>query len=365
MFDRAPDEGGFNAFLTEMRLGNLGVDMAKNPNAQQEAVIEQFVESVEFQNTYGELSNRAFIEQLYLNILDREGDMAGLNAFTAALDAGAENGGLTRTEVVTELANSPEFVNLLALPSAAFATNVTIHPAEGQVFRLYQAVFDRAPDVEGFTAFVNSIQNNIQTVETIITEFVDSPEFLATYGEDLTDEAFVDALFANVLPGNTDPIGRAAFTEALETGTSRAAVVAELSESPELRNSTAEAAEAFVSTVFTGSDDILDGGTDNDVLFGGRGSDEFVFDTEVGDQDTILDFTTGTDTINLGSNDAFDSFVEIIAVGAQIGQDTVFDFGGGNTLTLNNTILIELTADDFDISDDVMAMSDAAIDVLI
>jgi len=38
---------------------------------------------------------------------------------------------------------------------------------------------------------------------------------------------------------------------------------------------------------------------------------------------------------------------EILAVGSQDGLNTVFDFGNGNTLTLENSVLTELTEDDF------------------
>jgi len=332
VFDRAPDLGGFNAFVTEVRAGRL----------TQEQVIAEFVTSTEFQNTYGTLDNRGFMEQLYLNVLDRPGDSAGLDAFTGELD-----GGRSRASVVVEFANAAEFVQLMTLPSASFATNVIVHPAEGQVFRIYQAVFDRVPDTDGFTAFVNSIQASVLSVEDITAEFVTSQEFQNTYG-DLTNAAFVEALFANVLPGNNDAQGRANFTEALDNGTlTRAAMVAEFAESQELRNSTADAADAFVSSIFANSGDTLVGGMGDDVLFGGRGEDTFVFDTQFSGQDIFLDFTSGTDTIDLGTNTAFDSFAEILAVGSQQGLNAVFDFGNGNILTLENTVLTELTEADF------------------
>ena len=83
------------------------------------------------------------------------------------------------------------------------------------------------------------------------------------------------------------------------------------------------------------------------MLFGGRGADTFFFDTTTSGQDTILDFTSGTDAILLDDNASFDSFAEIIAAGTQESLDTVFDFGGGNVLILENTVLTELTEADF------------------
>ena len=236
----------------------------------------------------------------------------------------------------------------MTLPSAAFATNVVIHPAEGQVYRIYQAVFDRAPDAGGFTAFTNSIQSGVLTATQITAEFVASEEFQLTYGE-LDNAAFVELLFANVLPGNTDAVGREAFTAALDGETlTRAEMVAEFAESQELRNRTDDAAADFVSTVFTDSSDILTGGTGNDILFGGRGADSFVYDVSADGADIVLDFTPGTDILSLSGSELFDSFAEVIAAGTQQGQAAFFDFGDGNTLTLDGVILDELMEADFD-----------------
>ena len=254
---------------------------------------------------------------------------------------------MTRAEVVTEFANSEEFLQLTALSSASFATNVIAHPAEGQIFRLYEALFNREPDAEGFTAFTNALQSETLTIEEIAAEFVAGDEFQAA-SADLSNADFVELIYANALPGNTDEVGRAAFTAALDSGElSRGDVVAEFIESKEFIEVTAEPTEIFVETVFANAGDTIDGGLGNDVLFGGRSSDVFVFDTETGGADTILDFTNGVDTIDLGGVAAFDSFTEVIAAGTQDGLDAVFDFGDGNTLTLNNTSLEELVASDF------------------
>ena len=43
----------------------------------------------------------------------------------------------------------------------------------------------------------------------------------------------------------------------------------------------------------------------------------------------------------------------------------MFDFGGGNTLTLDNTVLADITEDDFDFGGDAMAAADIMVDVLI
>lgn len=351
VFNRAPDLGGFNAFVTEIRLGRL----------TQSDVITEFVGSPEFQQTFGALTNRAFVEQLYQNLFNREGDVGGVNAFTAAID----NMDLTRTQVVIELSNSPEFLNVTTITSAAFATNVVFDPIEGEVFRIYQAMLDRAPDDIGFLNFVNSIQAGVLDPIDVINEFIGSPEFVQTYGA-LSNEDFVNTLYENVLPGNADQAGRMAFTAALDGGRSRASVVEEFANSFEFRQSTQDATLAYVRAADTGaSRDVLLGGIGNDFLAGGRGDDLFVYDTRLDDQDTIADFVGGdsevSDMIRLFASEDFDTFAEVMAVGSQEGNDAFFNFGEGNTLRLQNTALSSLVESDFEIV--LIASGTAAEDI--
>jgi len=339
VFDRDPDLGGFNAFVQEIRLGNLN----------QESVIAEFVSSTEFQNTFGSLNNRDFIAQLFRNVFDREGSETDINAFTATLDAGR-----TRADVVLEFANSPEFVQTTTVGSSAFATNVVFNPIEGEVFRVYQAMLGREPDDEGFLLFTNSINAGVLTLEDVIAEFIDSVEFVAAVGgSDLPNADFIENLYVNVLPGNQDQAGRDAFTAALDGGRSRVSVVEEFVNSLEFRNATNQATLDFVRQVENGnSDDILSGRGGDDLLIGGGGDDIFIYDVEDGEQDVIADFVAGDeagDIIRILGNEAFDTFDELLAVASQEGADVFFNFGDGNSLRLNNVTLSDLNSDDFEI----------------
>jgi Ca2+-binding RTX toxin-like protein len=96
-------------------------------------------------------------------------------------------------------------------------------------------------------------------------------------------------------------------------------------------------------------DNVFDGRGGDDTYTGGLGDDVFVFRLNEG-SDTITDFLAGgaDDAVQLaGFGAAFDSFGEIIAAATQIGADTVIDFGGGQTLTLQNVTLANLDASDF------------------
>jgi Ca2+-binding RTX toxin-like protein len=98
-------------------------------------------------------------------------------------------------------------------------------------------------------------------------------------------------------------------------------------------------------------DNVFDGRGGNDTYTGGLGNDVFVFRASSG-ADTVTDFSaaaaSNNDAVQLvGFGAAFDSFAEVIAAASQVGADTVIDFGGGQTLTLQNTTLASLAAGDF------------------
>ena len=107
-------------------------------------------------------------------------------------------------------------------------------------------------------------------------------------------------------------------------------------------------ADMFILDDFAGGDgdDTIEGGTTDDTLTGGAGADTFVFNQESGD-DTITDFTAGTDKIDLSA------FVRMQWIGdlefSRDGSDLVIDLGhhGGGTITLQNVSLNDLSSSDF------------------
>ncbi len=107
-------------------------------------------------------------------------------------------------------------------------------------------------------------------------------------------------------------------------------------------------AEMFVLDDFAGGDDddTIEGGTTDDMLTGGGGADTFVFNQDSG-HDTITDFTSGTDKIDLSAFTSITSFGDL--VGFQAGDDAVIFLGfcGGGTITLKGVQLSSLSATDF------------------
>ncbi|MBR0752278.1 hypothetical protein JQ604_08780 [Bradyrhizobium jicamae] len=105
---------------------------------------------------------------------------------------------------------------------------------------------------------------------------------------------------------------------------------------------------------------VINGGDGNDVITGSGGADQVTLgnddDTYVyktgGGADVITDFVAGAGTPDKISLTAFASagihdLTAVLARATQVGADTVIDFGGGNTLTLQNVTKTDLSDDDF------------------
>lgn len=92
-FDRTPDEEGLGAWIHNMDNG-MSLEQAG----------EHFINSAEFQQTYGELDNRGFVRAMYNNVLDRDPDAGGYAAWTGVLD----NGGIDRAGVLAGFSESAE-----------------------------------------------------------------------------------------------------------------------------------------------------------------------------------------------------------------------------------------------------------------
>lgn len=90
--DRAPDNAGLNYWLDEVVAGQSIGDIANS-----------FVNSAEFTSRFDVESNRGYIEQLYVNVLDRAPDEAGVLYW---LDDMAN--GQVRSEVLVSFAASAE-----------------------------------------------------------------------------------------------------------------------------------------------------------------------------------------------------------------------------------------------------------------
>ena len=101
----------------------------------------------------------------------------------------------------------------------------------GQAYRLYQAAFNRTPDVAGLGYQLNALDEGLALPE-VAKNFIDSPEFSATYSA-LDDAHFVTQLYMNALHRGPEEAGLAYHVARLSAGASRADVLVGFSESPE------------------------------------------------------------------------------------------------------------------------------------
>lgn len=310
---RGPDDAGHQNWQTSLANGQ-----------SLETITTGFINSTEFSNVYGALSNTAFVTTLYNNVLGRAPDSAGLNSWVTQL-----NNGASRESIVQGFSESLEF---------RIASDVKAHV--GQVYRMYDSAFNRQADVNGFEGWVNAFYGGAK-MATLVDAFMNSAEFTNTYGavSGLTNTQFVTLLYNNVLNRAPDGSGLTAWVNSLNSGTSRADVFTSFSEAQEHINLMASGFDNFMRTSMTSWKDTLTGGIGNDVLTGGRGSDTFAFTFSDGGSDTIYGFEA-IDRLSF-SGFGLTNSAQALSNMTQQGNNVVFTMGA-NTITFHDTQLSTL-----------------------
>jgi alpha-tubulin suppressor-like RCC1 family protein len=167
------------------------------------------------------LSDQAFLQRLYLDVMGRAIDPVAQTAYDAALA-----GGMPRADVLGELLGSAEYSAWQVEP----------------VIRLYYAALARPPDYTGLRNWSNALHAGALTLAGAGDQFAGSAEFLQDYGS-LDNTAFVQQLYFNVLGRQADPAGLADWVNQLNSGSSRGKVLIGFSESPEFQADTANQVE--------------------------------------------------------------------------------------------------------------------------
>ncbi|MEP1766919.1 MAG: DUF4214 domain-containing protein [Sulfitobacter sp.] len=268
---RAPDAGGYENWVAGLFEGSLNlVQMASG-----------FVNSTEFQNTYGSLDNTGFVELLYQNVLGRAADAGGLQNWLDEMDAGT-----TREGVVLGFSQSLEFQNSTAAESQAFAISQSEAVWTDEIYRVYRATLNRDPDIDGFLNWADALGSGTE-FDTMINGFVRSTEFQIAYGS-LDNTGFVELLYQNVLGRAADAGGLQNWLDAMDAGTTRAGVVRGFSQASEFQSGTAADLKAWVQN--QGRHDAIEGDNGTNMLSGGLLADHFYFDLEETGTSTIMDF---------------------------------------------------------------------------
>jgi autotransporter-associated beta strand protein len=150
-----------------------------------------------------------FVSQVYLDLLGRSVDSAGLASWSGQIDQGTP-----RSQVVLGIEQSLEYRMDL-------------------VDRLYATFLHRAPDPTGMNGFLGMFTVG-GTVEQAEASISGSPEYFQMRGGGTTD-GFLDALYHDALGRAVDPTGRAGFDQAFTAGATPGAVAGVIFTSDEYR----------------------------------------------------------------------------------------------------------------------------------
>jgi hypothetical protein len=107
-----------------------------------------------------------------------------------------------------------------------------IEGAAGQAYRLYQAAFDRKPDLAGLEFWIYYMDRGLSATGAA-AGFMQSSEFIGLYGANPTPEQFVNKLYNNVLHRAPEQGGFDFWIKALADGFTRPQVLAYFADSPE------------------------------------------------------------------------------------------------------------------------------------
>ena len=102
----------------------------------------------------------------------------------------------------------------------------------GQAYRLYQAAFDRQPDLPGLGFWIASLDSGV-ALRDVASSFLGSPEYARLYGTGQTNQQFVTELYHNILHRDPKQAGLDFWVNALDNGAMRAQLLVDFSESPE------------------------------------------------------------------------------------------------------------------------------------
>ncbi|WP_281256099.1 DUF4214 domain-containing protein [Antarctobacter heliothermus] len=324
-FDRMPDRAGHLSWTNGIASGALEV-------VQMAGV---FLNTPEGIATYGALDNTAFVTEMYDNAFDRAPDPGGLVHWVAQLDGGT----MTRAEVMVAFSESAEFVANTSPVSLEYSQAGYQQDFIDEAYRVFVGITGEEPGAAQLEAITLDLAQG-ETLLSVATDLFSSDAATALYGG-TTNEQFVTLVYQTLLERGADPTALSFWPAQLDAGTmTRPQVIAILAIGAGATN--AQADDLVDQMWALGQDDLLVGGADDDVMFGGILSDTFQFDTAAPGSDQVvgieawdvLEFT------GFGYGTAGDAIANM----SQVGNDVVF-IDQGVEITHLNTTLAEITED--------------------
>jgi hypothetical protein len=124
-------------------------------------------------------------------------------------------------------------INVERLKFADTAIALDTSGVGGQAYRVYQAAFNRSPDLGGLGYWISGMESGA-SLKGVAQGFVSSPEFKAVYGTSPTNAQIITKFYENVLHRAPEPGGYNYWLGILNSGQGTIAdVLAAFSESPE------------------------------------------------------------------------------------------------------------------------------------
>jgi V8-like Glu-specific endopeptidase len=152
----------------------------------------------------------------------------GSDSYSVTVSAGI----ITVADRLPERDGTDTLSHVERLKFADLSMAFDVEGTAGEAYRLYQAAFDRAPDLPGLGYQIAELDNSAP-LQQVAANFIASPEFQQRYGA-LTNEQFVRQLYLNVLHRAAEPEGLAYHLNNLDhNGFTRADVLLGFSDSPE------------------------------------------------------------------------------------------------------------------------------------
>ena len=125
-------------------------------------------------------------------------------------------------------------INIERLQFADKSIAFDVNGTAGQVYRVYQAAFDRKPDSGGLGFWIEGVDHDGISMQDVATGFINSHEFQDLYGANPTTAELVTRLYDNVLHRAPEQGGFDFWTHQLDAGlTTKNQVLFDFSESPE------------------------------------------------------------------------------------------------------------------------------------
>ncbi len=128
-------------------------------------------------------------------------------------DLGSDNYGVGTATGIDQLTGASilkfddKNINLENDIKATFDQLTGLNTDSGKMFRLYNAAFSRFPDAEGLEYWIGTFVSGKDDERAVASSFLASAEFKQLYGENISNDKYVETLYVNVLGRDYDQDG--------------------------------------------------------------------------------------------------------------------------------------------------------------